>query len=169
MTLMIHSVSATIPAVAAKPSTGQELSVEEAKELQALKQRDREVRAHEQAHAAAGGQHVRGGPAYSYQRGTDGRQYAIGGEVQIDTSPIAGDPAATLQKMQQVQSAAMAPSEPSTQDRRVASRAAAAAAKARSEMQSGAGDDEADSKAARAYGTAQSNQTEPGEFLNIRA
>lgn len=169
MMLMIHSVSATIPAVAAKPSSGQELSAEEVKELRELKKRDREVRAHEQAHAAAGGQHVRGGPSYSYQRGPDGRQYAIGGEVQIDTSPIAGDPEATLRKMQQVQRAAMAPSEPSTQDRRVASQAAAAAAKARSEIQSGAGSDESDSKAAKAYGTGQVEQTELGEFLNTRA
>ena len=104
---MIHAIPTTIPVVAAKPATGPEMAAEDAKQLQALKQRDREVRAHEQAHAAAGGRYVLGGPSFSYQRGPDGRQYAVGGEVQIDTAPVAGDPQATLQKMQQVQRAAM--------------------------------------------------------------
>jgi hypothetical protein len=103
----------------------------EYRELQELKQRDREVRQHEQAHVAAGGAYVRGGASFSYQRGPDGRQYATGGEVQIDTSPISGDPEATIRKMQTVQRAALAPAEPSPQDRRVAADAAQAQAEAR--------------------------------------
>ena len=80
------------------------------------------VRAHEQAHKAAAGAHAKGGPTYEYQSGPDGKRYAVGGEVQIDTSPVPNDPQATIQKMQQVQRAANAPAEPSSQDRRVAFR-----------------------------------------------
>ncbi len=107
----------------------------ESKQVAELKQRDREVRTHEQAHVAAGGQHVTGGPSYSYQKGPDGRRYAVGGEVQIDTSPVPDDPEATLRKMQQVQRAALAPAEPSGQDRAVAAAAAQQSARARVELQ----------------------------------
>src|SRR5437660_12427756 len=67
---------------------------------------------------------ARGGPSYQYQTGPDGKQYAIGGEVSIDTSPVPGDPAATAQKARVVQAAANAPADPSTQDRQVAAQAA---------------------------------------------
>lgn len=99
-----------------------------------LKSRDREVKAHEQAHLAAGGRHVTGGASYSYQTGPDGRRYAIGGEVGIDTSPVAGDPEATLAKAQQVRAAALAPAEPSSQDLKVAAQATQMAAQARAEI-----------------------------------
>jgi len=96
-----------------------------------LRARDREVRAHEGAHVAAGGGLVRGGPSYSYQTGPDGRQYAIGGEVQIDASPVADDPEATLIKSGQIRAAALAPANPSSQDLRVASNANQLASRAR--------------------------------------
>lgn len=113
----------------------------EYRELQDLKQRDREVRQHEQAHIAAGGSHVRGGASFSYQRGPDGRQYATGGEVQIDTSAVPGDPAATVRKMQAVKRAAMAPAEPSAQDRAVAAEASIKEAEARAEQRTGSRED----------------------------
>ena len=106
----------------------------EYRELQAMKQRDREVRQHEQAHVSAGGAHVSGGATFSYETGPDGRRYAVGGEVQIDTSAVAGDPEATIRKMQAVRSAANAPAEPSAQDRSVAAGAARAEAQARAEL-----------------------------------
>ncbi len=112
----------------------QQLSEEEQKKVDELKARDREVRAHEAAHMAAAGGHAKGGANFSYQRGPDGRNYAVGGEVSIDTSKVAGDPEATLQKAQQVQQAALAPAEPSGQDRQVAAEAAAMAAEARQEI-----------------------------------
>lgn len=117
-----------------KPS-GEPLSDEEAKQVNELKQRDREVRNHEQAHKAAAGQYARGGPVYQYQQGPDGRRYAVGGHVSIDTAPVKGDPEATIQKMQVVQRAALAPAEPSSQDRAVAAHAARQAAQARVELQ----------------------------------
>ena len=106
----------------------------EYRELQDFKLHDREVRQHEQAHVAVGGQYVRGGPAYSYQRGPDGRQYAAGGEVAIDTTPIADNPSATIRKMQVVRRAALAPAEPSPQDRAVAVEAARKEAEARIDL-----------------------------------
>ena len=97
-----------------------DLTEEQQKMVQELKARDREVRAHEQAHAIVGGQYA-GAPSYTYQSGPDGQQYAIGGEVSIDISPVDGDPEATIEKMQVVVAAALAPAEPSAQDRKVAS------------------------------------------------
>ncbi len=88
-----------------------------------LAARDREVRAHERAHAAVGGQFA-GAPRYEYTRGPDGINYATSGEVSIDTSPVPNNPEATLEKAQQIQRAATAPAEPSAQDRRVAAQAA---------------------------------------------
>lgn len=96
----------------------------EQQQIQELKTRDREVRAHEAAHKAAAGPHARGGASYTYQRGPDGVRYAIGGEVSISLSPIEGDPEATMRKAQQIRAAALAPAEPSAQDYAVAAQAA---------------------------------------------
>lgn len=103
-------------------------------ELQELKTRDREVRAHEMAHLAAAGPHARGGPSYDYKRGADGRRYAVGGHVNIDTSAVPGNPEATLRKAEAVRRAALAPAEPSPQDRRIAADAVAMVLKARTEI-----------------------------------
>ncbi len=110
--------------VQGKTADGLTMSEEEAKEIEKLKEQDREVHAHEQAHKSAGGQYVTGGPQYEYRTGPDGKRYAVGGSVSIDTSPVKGDPDATIRKMQTVQRAALAPANPSAQDRRVAAVAA---------------------------------------------
>ncbi len=111
-----------------------ELSQEEETSVRKLKESDREVRRHEQAHKSAAGGVATGGPTFEFQSGPDGKQYAVGGEVNIDTSPVSGDPQATIRKMQQVRRAALAPASPSGQDRAVASQAAAAEQKARAEL-----------------------------------
>lgn len=111
-----------------------ELSDDEKQEVQQLKQRDQEVRRHEQAHVAAGGQYVQGGPQYEFTRGPDGRQYATGGEVSIDTS-AGRTPEETIQKARVVRRAALAPAEPSAQDRRVAAQASQLEVRARQELQ----------------------------------
>lgn len=100
--------------------TGKELSDAEEREIKALKEIDARVKAHEQAHIAAGGNLVRGGASFSYKRGPDGRDYAVAGEVKIDASPDPNNPEATIRKMQQVRRAALAPVDPSPQDRKVA-------------------------------------------------
>ncbi|RPH38701.1 MAG: hypothetical protein EHM86_09190, partial [Desulfobulbaceae bacterium] len=53
-------------------------TAEELKQLSELKGRDREVRAHEQAHLSVAGQYAAGGASYTFQRGPDGNSYAIG-------------------------------------------------------------------------------------------
>lgn len=109
------------------------LTEAESAQVDSLKERDREVRTHEQAHAVSGGQYA-GSPSYEYETGPDGQQYAIGGEVQIDTAPIAGDPAATIAKMETVIRAAMAPADPSGQDRSVAAAASQRKVEAQAEL-----------------------------------
>jgi hypothetical protein len=105
----------------------------ELKQVQELAARDREVRAHEQAHAAAAGQYG-SSPTYEYVRGPDGVSYAVGGSVEVDTSPIPNNPEATLRKAEQLQRAASAPADPSGQDRQVAAQAAQLAEQARAEI-----------------------------------
>ena len=108
---------------------GKPLSAADQMVIDKLKTRDADVKAHEQAHRSAGGQFA-GVPSYTYQQGPDGTKYAIGGEVSIDTSPVPKDTAATIAKEEQVQRAALAPADPSTQDLKVAAEAANAAAQA---------------------------------------
>lgn len=109
-------------------------SAEQAALLSDLKARDREVRQHEQAHASSGGAHA-GSPSFEYLQGPDGKAYANAGEVPIDVSRVNGDPGATIAKMQQVQAAALAPAQPSTQDRKVAAQAARLEQQAQRELQ----------------------------------
>ena len=116
-----------------KSDTGEELNDAEQKQLEKLKRRDREVKQHEQAHLSAGGAVINGGPHYTYQRGPDGRNYAVGGSVSIDTSE-GKTPEETIRKMQSVKRAALAPGDPSAQDRAVAADAAQKEAKARVEL-----------------------------------
>lgn len=97
-------------------------------ELRAI---DRNVRAHEAAHQAAGGA-AAGGMTLHYTEGPDGKQYATAGEVQIDLSTGA-TPDQTIAKMETVQRAANAPADPSPQDMRVAAEARAIEEQARSE------------------------------------
>lgn len=111
------------------------LSEQEREQVEKLKARDREVRAHEQAHLAAAAGLAMSGASYTYQRGPDGVSYAIGGEVKIDTSP-GKTPEETVQRAQRIKAAAMAPAEPSGADRAVAAKAAQMEAEARAELAS---------------------------------
>lgn len=114
-------------------SIGQ-LSEEEEKQVDELKKIDFEVRSHEQAHKTVGGAYA--GPIqYETVTGPDGREYAVAGEVAIDASPIPGNPQATIQKMDIVIRAALAPAEPSPQDFAVARAAQQARAQAQKELQ----------------------------------
>ncbi len=134
-----------------------DLTEEEQQQVTELKDRDREVRAHEQAHLTAAGPYATGGPSYEYQEGPDGRRYAIGGEVGIDTSPVSGDPEATIEKAQQVRAAALAPASPSAQDQRIAATATQMEAQARMEL---AKQSQMPQSVAASYG-----QTEGGSLL----
>ncbi len=113
-------------------ASGKTLTEEEKKTVEEMKQRDREVRVHEQAHMAAAGGYAKGGPKFDYQRGPDDRQYAVGGSVNLDTS-AESSPEATLQKAAVLRKAALAPASPSGQDRSVAAAAAQMESEARQE------------------------------------
>lgn len=172
---------------AAPAGSTTELSEDELAEVQTLKSRDTEVRTHEQAHMAAGGRYITSGASYEYQTGPDGQDYAVGGEVGIDTSPVSGDPAATIAKARTLMRAALAPADPSAQDQRVAAAAesmestalqdlvelqqgerisaSAPAADASSDQTSGQG---ATSDGANAHRGSTSTSTEPSERLERR-
>ena len=98
-----------------------------------LQLRDKEVRAHELAHASTGGA-ATGSPSYTFEVGPDGKKYAVGGEVSVDLSSVSGNPQATITKMQKVHAAALAPANPSSQDTRVAASAVQIILTAQSEL-----------------------------------
>lgn len=127
-------------------SEQEELQLEqELQQIKELKARDTEVRTHEQAHAAVGGQYA-GSPSYEYQRGPDGTNYAVGGEVPINVGVINGDPQATIDKMQTVRAAALAPAEPSGADRAIAADATQKIAAAQAELASADDEDSSEDK-----------------------
>ncbi|MCL2021198.1 MAG: hypothetical protein FWG81_03630 [Betaproteobacteria bacterium] len=106
----------------ASPADKTQLSEAEQREVEMLKQTDREVRQHEMQHIAVGGSLVTGGANFSYKKGPDGQSYAVGGEVSIDTSK-GRTPEETLSRAIRIRAAALAPADPSPQDRRVAAMA----------------------------------------------
>ncbi len=110
-----------------------DLTPEEKKQVEDLKKIDQEVKTHERAHMAAGSGLTIGGANFEYQRGPDGKMYAVGGEVKIDTSRE-NNPEATIRKMQKVRRAALAPAQPSATDRNVAAQASQIEAQARVDL-----------------------------------
>ncbi|WP_157236190.1 putative metalloprotease CJM1_0395 family protein [Chitiniphilus shinanonensis] len=117
---------------------GEPLSAEEQAYADKLANIDRKVRAHEQAHMAAGSGLTQGGPSYSLQTGPDGKQYAVAGEVRIDVSP-GRTPEETIRKARAIQAAALAPADPSGPDRSIAAQAQAMEQQAQAELASQSG------------------------------
>ena len=114
---------------------GRPLEDAEVAEVESLKQADRQTREHEQAHQRVGRELIMGPASYTYRAGPDGKRYAVGGEVSIDTSP-ARTPEETVVKAERIHDTAMAPKDPSPQDRNVAALAQAMALEARIEAAS---------------------------------
>jgi len=110
-----------------------ELTTSERQQVSELQQRDTEVRAHEAAHIAAGGSAISGGASFTYQKGPDSKQYAVGGEVPISASG-GNTPEEKIALARQVQAGALAPANPSPQDLKVASSAALMEAQARQDL-----------------------------------
>ncbi len=144
---------------AAFSSRESELTDQERKQVEELRQRDQEVRRHEDAHRAAAGPLFRGGPNFTFQTGPDGQRYAVGGNVQIDTSP-GRTPEETITKAAQIRRAALAPAEPSGADRAVAARASRMEAEARQELA-------AERQAERGGESEAGERTEGGEALLV--
>lgn len=111
---------------------GSGLSAEELRVIAALSATDRQVRTHELAHMAVGAG-LTGGASFIYQVGPDNQRYAVGGEVSIDISP-GSDPEETIARAVQIRAAALAPADPSPQDRKVAALAAQMERAARQEL-----------------------------------
>ncbi|MDA3959695.1 MAG: putative metalloprotease CJM1_0395 family protein [Planctomycetota bacterium] len=145
-----------------RSASGEPLSEAESSVVRQLQSRDREVRTHEQAHLSAAGQYAAGGASFSYQNGPDGKRYAIGGEVPIDTG-TARTPEATINKMQQVKRAALAPANPSGADRSIAASAAQQETGARTEI---AALQRESAVAAREQATAERAAKDEGEATN---
>ncbi len=149
----------------ASETTAEALTQEELRIVDQLQQIDQEVRSHEMAHIAAGGSLITSGASFTYQQGPDGQNYAVGGEVGIDTSAVPGDPEATAQKMRQVRSAALAPGNPSSQDLKVASSASSEVAKAMSEITMLQAKEQAEQREAQAFGNNPQEAAETYAFI----
>lgn len=151
-----------------RAANGEPLTEEEQAELQDMKSRDEEVRVHEQAHQSAGGQYA-SAPHYEYENGPDGKRYVTDGSVNIDVGEES-DPQATIDKMQVVKRAALAPAQPSAQDRRVYAEASQKEAEARRELNeqrqeeaaAAQGQGQEQSQAASATGSTATNATSTG-------
>ena len=104
-------------------------------QIERLKAIEVKVKAHEAAHKSAGGT-MTGPVSYSYTRGPDGKNYITGGEVPITISS-GKTPQETIGRMQQVIQAALAPADPSPQDRAVAAQAAAQQLEASQQLSAG--------------------------------
>lgn len=115
-----------------KKQNGEYLTDDEQSEVEQLKARDTEVRAHEQAHQSAGGSYA-GSPQYEYKTGPDGNKYVTDGHVNIDIGKES-TPEKTIEKMRTVISAAHAPAEPSGQDLKVAAEAQQKMSEAQQEL-----------------------------------
>ena len=136
---------------AAGQAAGSRLSESDERIVDRLQARDRVVRAHEAAHMAAGSGLITHGASFTYETGPDGKRYAVGGEVGIDVSK-GRTPEETLARAERIRVAALAPADPSTQDRQVASQADRMAVEARLEMSAATTSDEgAGSGATQAY------------------
>jgi hypothetical protein len=112
-----------------------EISPEEERLIQRLKQNDAKVRTHERQHVAAAAGYLKSGPVYEYITGPDGKRYAVAGHVSLDMSPIPNNPEATIRKARIIKKAALAPDDPSPADRAVAASANTMELKARKELQ----------------------------------
>ncbi|HNW26711.1 MAG TPA: putative metalloprotease CJM1_0395 family protein [Candidatus Gastranaerophilaceae bacterium] len=113
--------------------TSSGLTPEEQKEVERLKETDREVRAHEQAHIAASAGISTSSPHYTYVTGPDGQRYAVEGKVDVSFKE-SSDPQETIRRAQAMKSAATAPSDPSGQDFAVAAQAQQVIDKAEQEL-----------------------------------
>jgi len=109
------------------------LSDEALAQLGKLRARDTKVRQHEAAHLAAAGGLATSGASFTYQKGPDGVNYAVGGEVGIDVSP-GRTPQDTIERAKTIKAAALAPADPSGPDLAVAAKAQQLEQQARGEL-----------------------------------
>lgn len=102
------------------PANEQDMSERDQAALAQLRQRDAQVRQEENAHAGAAGS-IAGPIVYTYQRGPDGRMYAVGGSVSINAQTFSNDPQEARALGARIAAAANAATNPSGADMRAAS------------------------------------------------
>ncbi len=90
-------------------------SVRQQNQIAQLKADDQAVRAGIAAQLRAAGAYG-GAVTYQYQRGPDGTNYAVAGDVSFNIQPVANNPAATIAAMQTIAKAAMSEVPPSAED-----------------------------------------------------
>ena len=88
----------------------------EATELRQIAFRSDNVRRRVWQQALVAGPLVRGKPDYDYLIASDDKLYVQSGSVSIDSSPVTGDPEATLQKARRIRNAYMGVPMPQTAD-----------------------------------------------------
>lgn len=110
---------------------GVELDAKQIQQVRELQSIDRNVRAHEAAHQAAGGG-LAGAASFTFTKGPDNQMYATAGEVPIKMRK-GRTPEETIANARQIASAAMAPADPSPQDFKVAANASKMEFEARAE------------------------------------
>ncbi len=111
-------------------ATGRAMDSDDQALLSKLQARDAKVRGHEHSHIMAAGGQAQGLPQYTYQTGPDGRQYAVGGSVNISIT-TSGDAQASARQAETARRAALATGEPSIRDSLTAAQAGDMAARAR--------------------------------------
>ena len=104
-----------VPQDSTQPRGYEDLDAQARAAVERLRQRDQQVRQEEQAHAAVAGD-LAGPISYVYQRGPDGRLYAIGGSVQIEARSYSGDPQELARLGARLSAAAHAATNPSGAD-----------------------------------------------------
>lgn len=127
----LHKYSSNDGKKAVSSSSEKSLEESEQKEIKDMEKREEEVKQHEAMHKASGTPYT-SAPTYEYVTGPDGKKYINGGKVNIDTSPE-DTPEETIKKARIIKKAALAPKDPSAQDRQVAAQAAQMEAEALSE------------------------------------
>ena len=110
----------------------EDFSTEEQQELRDLERRDLQVRTRDMAFiAAAGG--AAGSYSLQYETGPDGRRYAVGADIKLDTSEGA-TPEQTLAKARALRAATMGARADSSNDASAAAKAVRMEAEARAEI-----------------------------------
>jgi len=100
-----------------------ELTLREQLEVKRLEQVERSVHEHERSHLRAARDLAISSPSFDYQRGPDGKEYAVGGEVNVSADFDFADAQGTIEKALKIRQAALAPNDPSPKDRRAATEA----------------------------------------------
>ncbi len=124
---------------AARPDvarTPDRLSPQDRAVVEALRQRDAQVRQEETAHVGTAGS-LAGPIAYVYRRGPDGRQYAVGGSVPISAQAVTGTPEEVRRLGGRIAAAALAATNPSAADLSAAASAYRLAGPGAAEFQAG--------------------------------